>query len=173
VSAAGVARPQTRPLSDAELGEIVEIGRTRPAADLMASVDRAAQRLLGHKMLTVMRLYAETMELERVYSNLADAYPSGGRKSKRSLPWAELVLVRGEVFMGSGPDQMSWAFDDHRKLAGLGLGAIINTPVLAGGRCLGTLNILHEAGWYRRGDERITKLLAYLLAPALLSGAPA
>jgi hypothetical protein len=161
----------TRELIEAEVARLAEIGRTRPADALMAAVDAAAQRILGHRMMTMMRLHSEALDLERVYSSLPDAYPLGGRKSKRGLPWSERVLVRGEVFMGSGPEDMAWAFEDHAKLADLGLTAIINTPVLVAGRCLGTLNLLHTAGWYRPEDARIAKALAWLAAPALMEPA--
>jgi hypothetical protein len=53
--------------------------------------------------------------------------------------------------------------------AGLGLGSVINTPVLVAGRCWGTMNLLHEPDWYRLGDERVTTMLSYLVAPAFLT----
>jgi hypothetical protein len=49
------------------------------------------------------------------------------------------------------------AFDDCEKLLSLGLEAIINTPVVVAGHTLGTFNVLHRAGWYRRGDDAVTK----------------
>ncbi|MFC7698460.1 hypothetical protein ACFQX9_17415, partial [Bradyrhizobium sp. GCM10028915] len=84
-----------------DLARVTEAARTGPKAAILPVVDEIAQCLLGHRLLTVMRLHAATMELERLYSSHADAYPVGGRKSKRGLPWTEHVLVRGEVFIGS------------------------------------------------------------------------
>jgi hypothetical protein len=134
-----------------------------------SAVDLLAQRLLGHRLFTLMRLRRETMELERVYSSRPDVYPVGGRKCKRGLPWTDRVLVRGEVYVATTAPEMQAAFDDYSKLAGLGLGSVINTPVLVAGTCLGTMNLLHEPDWYRLGDERVTTMLSYLLAPAMLT----
>ncbi|WP_426411783.1 GAF domain-containing protein [Bradyrhizobium ganzhouense] len=152
-----------------DLSRVTEAAKTGPKSAILPVIDEIAQRLLGHRLLTVMRLHAATVELERLYSSHAEAYPAGGRKSKRGLPWTEHVLVRGEVFIGSQPHDLEWAFDDHAKLAGLGLGSVINTPILFDGRCLGTLNLLHEPGRYHPGDEAVTKPLAYLLTPLLLA----
>jgi hypothetical protein len=163
------ARVRSSEIAQADLTLICEAGRGRPQTAIPSAIDEIAQRLLGHRLMTVMRFYRETMELERIYSSQPDSYPVSGRKSKRGLPWAEHVLVRGEVFLGTGPQDLEWAFDDHLKLADLGLGSVINTPIVLNGSCLGTLNLLHKSDWYRRDDEQLTKILSYLLVPALLS----
>jgi hypothetical protein len=160
-------RPAAAAVGEADLARLVEVGRAQSAAALLACVDGVAQSLLGHRMATVMRLHPDSMELERLYTSAPDAYPAGGRKSKRGLPWTDRVLIKGEVFIGADAAAMAWAFDDHEKLARLGLGSVINTPVLVAGRCVGTLNLLHEPGWYRPGDERVTTALAWLIAPVL------
>jgi hypothetical protein len=137
--------------------------------EVFARIDAIAQIGLEHRFCTIMRLHEETLELERVHSSRPAEYPCGGRKSKRGLPWAEQVLIRREPFVGWGAEALQWAFDDHMKLFGLGLGSVINTPIVWDGRCLGTFNLLHEPGWYQHGDEQFTKALAYLLAPAMLA----
>ena len=45
------------------------------------------------------------------------------------------------------------AFDDHAKLAGLGIGAILNIPLCFGGCCIGTLNLCHQPGWFTARHE--------------------
>jgi hypothetical protein len=52
----------------------------------------------------------------------------------------------------------------------LGLGSVLNLPIVFQGRCLGTMNLLHQAGWYRPDDERVGLLLGAFLIPALLNG---
>jgi hypothetical protein len=169
VNLVGRGRTPYGEIASADLTLVSEAARTHPVTAIPLAIDDIAQRLLGHRFFTLMRLHRETMELERIYTSEPNSYPIGGRKSKRGLPWAEQVLTRGEVFIGTGPQDLKWAFDDHQKLIGLGLGSVINTPIVLGGRCLGTLNLLHESGWYRPGDERLTKVLSYLAAPAFLS----
>lgn len=161
-------RGESSEIAQADLTVISEAARGRPETAIPAAINEIAQRLLGHRLMTVMRFFRETMELERTYSSQPDAYPLGGRKSKRGLVWAESVLLRGEVFLGTGPQDLEWAFDDHPKLVELGLGSVINTPIVLNGRCLGTFNLLHRSDWYQPGDEQLTKILSYLLVPALL-----
>jgi hypothetical protein len=55
--------------------------------------DRVVQRVLGHKLLTVMRHVRASAEVERIYSSNPRAYPVGGRKHKQGTPWGEMVLV--------------------------------------------------------------------------------
>jgi hypothetical protein len=62
------------------------------------------------------------------------------------------------------------AFNDHETILALGLGSALNIPVVFEGRCLGTMNLLHQAGWYRAEDERTGLLLGTFLIPALLDG---
>jgi transcriptional regulator with GAF, ATPase, and Fis domain len=131
----------------------------------MVLIDALAQRVLGHSLCTVMRLHSDTLELERVYSSRPDEYPVGGRKSKQGLPWAEHVLIARRVFVGTQSEDLREVFDDHLKLSRLGLGSVINTPIVLGGSCIGTLNLLHRPQWYENTDEPAARILAYLLAP--------
>ena len=65
------------------------------------------------------------------------------------------------------------AFEDHATIASLGLGSALNIPVMrrAGpsdpGWCVGTMNLLHEAGWYTEQDEVVGAQLGFWLAAAL------
>jgi hypothetical protein len=40
------------------------------------------------------------------------------------------------------------------------------------GRCLGTMNLLHQTGWYGPEDERIGLLFGAFLIPVLSKGSP-
>ena len=40
-------------------------------------------------------------------------------------------------------------------------------PLVLAGRCVGTMNLLHEAGWYTEPDEPAGLLLGAFLLPAL------
>jgi GAF domain-containing protein len=61
------------------------------------------------------------------------------------------------------------AFDDHQTILGLGIGSILNVPIVFGQQCLGTMNLCHEASWYQQEDEDIARLLAAFLVPPLLA----
>jgi hypothetical protein len=113
-----------------------------------ASIASEAQSRFGWKLFTAMR-YLASGEVERVHTSDAVAYPLGGRKPRRDTVWSRQVLVRGEPYYANDEAGLRAVFADADKLLGMGLGAVINVPVKEGGRVLGTLNFLREAGGYR------------------------
>jgi hypothetical protein len=134
------------------------------------ALDKVSGEVIGHRLFTVMRFHSGQSEVERIYSNLPSAYPAGGRKKKKDTAWAGHVLGDMKVFRGADADDIRSAFDDHATILGLGLGSVLNIPVVFDGSCLGTMNLLHQAGWYRPEDERAGLLLAAFLIPVLLAG---
>jgi GAF domain-containing protein len=118
-----------------------------------------AQRRFGWKLFTAMR-YLPSGEVERVHTSNPGAYPLAGRKPRRDTPWSRQVLVRGEPYYANDAAGIRFAFEDAEKILGLGLGAVMNVPVKEGGRVLGTLNFLREAGGYRPEDLEVAMKLA-------------
>jgi hypothetical protein len=49
------------------------------------------------------------------------------------------------------------------------VGSVLNLPVVWDGRSFGTINLLHEEGWYDEGDTGLGLLLAALAVPAYLA----
>lgn len=137
------------------------------------AVEGLARQAIGFRLFTIMRLHAESQEVERLYSSLPEAYPVSGRKPKQGTPWGAQVLDRGEVFVANAPDAVRAAFADYELIFSLGIGAIMNVPVRFRGRSLGTMNICSAAGWFSEADHTPGRLLASLLVPPLLVTAPA
>ena len=98
---------------------------------------------IGHGLFTVSAFDAAAMQVERVHSSNAAAYPVGGRKPKRDTEFGRQVLIKGQPLVCEGDAAIARIFDDHEVIRGLGLHASINAPVLdAAGRCVGVLNFL-------------------------------
>ena len=132
--------------------------------------------VIGHRLFTIMRFDPKRNEVERVYTSMPAVYPIGGRKAKKNTAWSDHVLRDMKVFRRNDADGIRSAFDDHATIISLGLGAVLNIPVVRnpmmhqvpdGGWCVGTINLLHEAGWYTERDEEIGAQLRYWLAPVL------
>ena len=136
---------------------------------LYEAVDALVQEVIGHRLFTIMRVHEAAMEVERVYSSNIAAYPVGGRKPKRGTPWSKVVLDKGEVFVARTPDEVREAFDDYDLIFSLGVGSIMNVPIGYRGRRLGTMNISHEAGWFRDQDAAAGLLIAPLLVAVLMA----
>lgn len=153
------------------LPSLAEVARAlaapgQPTAGFEA-LDRASARTIGHKLFTVLLFHSETGESERLYSNQPKAYPVGGRKPLNSTFWSEHVLRRQMPYIGRSYDDVRAVFFDHELIRSLGCESVLNLPVVIDRRTLGTLNLLHEAGWYKDAHIEVGCVLAALAVPVL------
>ena len=135
---------------------------------LFSALKRLAFAIVGPGLFTVMCFDESRMEVERLYSSDPAAYLPGGRKRKRDTPWGRHLLEKKRVFVGVGAPAIQAAFDDHAIILGPGLRSVINVPLLFGGRCLGTLNVLMERKTVSASDVAMAQLLALIAVPGLL-----
>jgi GAF domain-containing protein len=162
------------PLTVADLARLaaVAVEATDPRV-VFAAADRLVAAAIGHRLFTVTGVHHATQEVERLYTSDPVAYPVGGRKSKRNTDWGRIVLAEGRVFVAATPEEVRRHFADHARLAGLGIGAILNVPITAGGCVRGVMNVSHQAGWFTAEDVERGRVIAGLLAAAFLVAAPA
>jgi GAF domain-containing protein len=132
---------------------------------LFQVIDDALAELIGHKLFTILYTSPDAQQVIRMYSNQPKAYPVSGAKKMGSTPWGDLVITRGQPYIGKDMDDVKWAFFDHELIASLGCESVLNVPVVVNGRTLGTLNLLHRANWYENDHIAIATPFAYLLAP--------
>ncbi|WP_244173347.1 GAF domain-containing protein [Caballeronia temeraria] len=141
-------------------------------ATLFDAVAAVAAQTIGFRLFTIMAYDARNHEVERVFTNMPEIYPAGGRKKKRGTAWATQILQELRPFRGETAHDIRNAFDDHMTMANLGLGSILNIPIAYGGECIGTMNLTHVEHWYTREHEDAGVLLGSFLAPALVSRMP-
>lgn len=137
------------------------------------AIDALAERVFAHRLFTVTRSLHETSEVERAYSSNPGAYPVGGRKRKAGTEWGARVLEQGEPLFCHTPAEIERVFTDHALILGLGIGAMVNLPVLFGGRSVATLNVCRQADRFGETDLPALRMLAALLLPLVLGGATA
>ena len=161
--------PQTLDISHLEhLARAMRLNG-QPAA-LFRAVHEVAASAIGFRLLTIMSYDAGRGEVERVYTNMPEVYPIGGRKKKHGTAWARQVLHDLEPFRAETPQGILEAFDDHTVMTGMGLGSILNIPIAYNGVCIGTMNLTHQEGWYTERHETLGLLIGSFLAPALTAG---
>ena len=161
---------QRPPLALEEVAEVMErAASTQDPQAVYAAVDALAQRVIGHRLLTVLRYLPETVEVERVYSSNPSAYPLAGRKRKQGTLWGAAVLDRGEVYIAADAAAVREALSDHEMIASLGISSIMNIPIRFGSRVLGTMNLNHDAGHFGAHTIAPAKIMAGLLVPLLLA----
>ena len=83
-------------------------------------------------------------------------------------PWGDLVLKNQKPYLGRDKPAIRWAFFDHALIESMGLGSVINIPVVYDGACLGTMNLLDAEYHYRPEHVAPVAALAPLLIPAFL-----
>ncbi|WP_314962431.1 GAF domain-containing protein [Bradyrhizobium cosmicum] len=144
-------------------------GRPDQPDALFAALDEALRSAIGHKLFTILTYDDDSREAARLYSNLPGPYPPGARKRLSPGPWTAAVLDCGEAYIGRTPDDLRAVFSDHELIASLGCASVLNMPVRWRGRTLGSLNLLHEAGWYVEDDVAACLPFAQLALPGLLT----
>ncbi|MBO0757106.1 MAG: GAF domain-containing protein [Bradyrhizobiaceae bacterium] len=157
------------PIAIADVERIMELTAGADRSVVWRAVDELVQRVIGHKLFTVMRQIHATSKVERLYSSNEKAYPVGGRKQKQGTPWGAMVLDRGEVFIAADAAAVREAFADHELITSLGISSIMNVPIRFGGRVLGTMNVSHKAGHFHDALVPPAKVIAGLLVPLLLA----
>ena len=133
-------------------GDLLEACRAAP--DLYPALDEALGRVIGHKLFTLMAIDWPRGEAARIYTNMPDDYPVGGRKPLGALTeWGKIVLEGRQPWIARSAEDIRGAFFDHELIARLGCASCLNVPVIdedapGGPRVIGTVNMLHEAGHY-------------------------
>jgi hypothetical protein len=136
---------------------------------ILTKLDRALDQAVGHKLFTVLVLNEELGQNQRYYSNQPQAYPVGGSKPiDRSSALYKDVITAGKPRICYNYDDIKRAFFDHELIRSLGCESAVNFPVRWNGKTVGTLNLLHQAGWYNDQNVAAIGPFAALAVPALL-----
>ena len=133
---------------------------------LYRAMETVTGKLVGHKLFTL--LYVDGAEVARVYSSDTAAYPVFGRKPMGPTPWGKHVLEGQKPYLGTDAAAIRWAFFDHALIASLGLGSVINIPIVHDGATIGTMNLLDAEHHYTEAHVAPVAALAPLLIPAFL-----
>jgi ABC-type oligopeptide transport system ATPase subunit len=115
---------------------------------IFAEFHALAEAAVGVKLFTVMTLDRAAGLARRAYSSNGHAYPVSGAKPIEPTAWFAQVADRGETFVANDIEAIAAVFPDHALIASLGCESIVNLPIADGGTVIGTLNILHRAGWF-------------------------
>ncbi len=138
-------QPQT--FAEALAGE-----RGQPAATF-AALERLANESIGARLFTVMALDTDRGRGCRIYTNMPEAYPCFGMKALPEGEWTHTVVGNRRMFIANNLEEIARVFPDYELIASLGCASVLNLPVVAAGRLLGTVNCLDRAGNY--SPERV------------------
>jgi hypothetical protein len=160
-----IDRPDPAP----HLASVVAASRLpgQPGASF-AALDAAMGAAIGHKLFTILVVDPAAQHSQRYYTNMPEAYPVGGRKPINPTHWFEKVLGQGVPYIGYTYADITDVFFDHELIRSLGCESVLNVPVRWNGASLGTINLLHQAGWYDEGDVALAQHFAALAVPGVM-----
>jgi GAF domain-containing protein len=130
-----------------------------------AALEALTRDLVGVKLFTIMTSDTTTRVAERVYSNMPDHYPVSGTKPYNETHWSDITLTQQKTFVANTIEEIAEVFSDHELIDQLGCQSVINVPIVVGGTVIGTINCLHEAGFYT--PERVAAAEALKLPGAV------
>ena len=159
-------------MTDIETMIAAQAEADQPAATF-AALDAALARTPGHILFTVLAYAAGVNHSQRIYSNLPDAYPVGGRKPLGDTPWMRHVLRGGNPWICRTREDIKEVFFDYELIWSLGCESMLNMPVRWRGETVGTLNLSNKAGHFTEADIANVRHLGALALPALLTLAAA
>jgi GAF domain-containing protein len=122
---------------------------------------------LGCRLFTVTQLDEGKALFARVYTSHPVEYPVSGTKPMEKDGWYDTTIAGRRTFVANTPAEFAKYFFDHALIVSLGLGSCINVPVVDGGRVLGTVNILAEAGHFTPVRLAAYQALVDAATPAL------
>jgi hypothetical protein len=134
---------------------------------LFKALQAECESLVGVDLFTL--LIKDADEVARVYSNRPMQYPVFGRKHMGPTPWGDHVLTRQLPYLGRDVAGIRWAFPDAPLIESMGLGSVINLPVVYDGETIGTMNLLSPEHHYSQVHLQRVTPFAPLLIPAFLT----
>jgi hypothetical protein len=141
-------------------------GPDQPRA-IFAALERITIETVGTLLFTAMTFDMIRMKGTRIYSGNEAAYPTGGWKDVTPGLWVETVLEARRPFSALTIEEIAVVFPDFELIRSLGCESAMNLPVVAAGRVIGTVNLLHEKGYYTA--NRVAQAVEHLLPFATIA----
>jgi hypothetical protein len=116
--------------------------------DVLQSVCDRLQAGVGHRLFTVSHIVPQAGTAERIFTTAPDVYPLNGIKQVTDTDWTR-QMRQGNAFVANRPQDFGPHFFDLDTIVGLGLGAVVNVPVMRGGIQIGSLNLLDQENAYQ------------------------
>ncbi|MBN9344910.1 MAG: GAF domain-containing protein [Devosia sp.] len=136
----------------------------RSERDVGLALHRLAEATVGVKLFTMTADNPAGGYVRRVYSSDETAYPVLGTKPIVFDDTYRKMTEERFVYVANSIEAMRGDFPDLDFIVSLGCGSAINMPIVAGGEMLGSVNLLHQEGWYTPDRVEAVKLL---VAPAI------
>jgi hypothetical protein len=145
------------------------IAKAKTAEEAFEALQALTEATIGTKLFTYMTVDMAAEVARRAYTSDPVSYPTSGTKPINYGPWFDIVHKERRYFVANTIEDIAKVFADHELIDSLGCQSVVNMPVVLGDELVGTVNILHEAGFYT--PKRVDRIRATLSIPAKLCAA--
>ena len=143
------------------------IAEAKGADDAFKALQTLTEASVGAKLFTYMTVDMQAELARRAYSSDPINYPASGTKPLRYDSWFDIVHKQRQYFVANSIDDIAKVFPDYELIDSLGCQSVVNMPVVIGSELIGTVNMLHEAGYYT--PERVQMIRDVIAVPAKLA----
>lgn len=131
----------------------------RSERDVGTALHQLAAATVGVRLFTMTADNPSGGYVRRVYSSDETAYPVLGTKPIVFDETYRRMTEERFVYVVNSVDAMRADFPDLDTIVSLGCGSALNMPIVAGGEMLGSVNLLHEEGWFTPERVEAARLL--------------
>ena len=155
-------------MTSAEASFVAAISQSTSPHAAWQALDRLAADVVGHRLFTVSLTDMNAGLVRRAYTSRPTEYPASGTKPLRGNTgdWFEQVFNRRQTFVANTIEDIAKVFPDHELIGSMGLGSVINLPIVLGGDLVATVNLLDATRHYT--PERVAAAETRLALPARL-----
>ncbi len=150
-------------ISDTALRETFHQGDIQT---LFECLEMELKRHFKIKLITFTAIDMTLRQARRLYSSNSESYAIGGFKDIEDNAWTQKVIEHQQPFIANEHSELTKVFFDHKLIAELGLGAVINWPIIFNSQVIGTVNLLAEEGAYLGAETQpLEEMTAWLSIP--------
>ncbi len=143
------------------------ISEAKGAEAAFKALQTLTEATVGTKLFTFMTVDMTAELARRAYTSDPTNYPGSGTKPIRYDSWFDIVHKQRQYFVANTIADIAKVFPDYELIDSLGCQSVVNMPVVIGGELIGTVNMLHEDGYYT--PERVQLIHDVLAVPAKLA----
>jgi len=151
-----------------EAAFVAAISTARSADAAWKALEDLSGAIVGRGLFTVMLTDTRAGLVRRAYSSRPREYPASGTKPLHGNTgdWFETVFNQRRTFVANTIKDIAKVFPDHELIGSMGLGSVVNYPVILEGELVAAINLLDVAGHYT--PERVALIETRLAIPARL-----
>jgi hypothetical protein len=162
-------KTRTRELTVKDVAAVMALSAKGDRTKVYKAVEKLAKETCGYTMFTILKYVPEEKVVERVWTSNRKSYPIGGRKPIDPNSVNQKRLDTGKVFIAPNKAAVKRTYFDYELIFSLGITAILNAPITANGKRLGTLALSGLEGMYGPKQVERAAVLGGLLAPAMIA----